>query len=192
MAENESLDLKSPHAQRWNAVRDAARKGASCQKVGSVTRTKLYEAIRKVRKQFKEYGVSTADFLTARGKPRTLRDLLRKTGGHEFAELLISVLGSNPDATDRDCLKHWLRGVLDKMFSQIGHEVAGSDRFPSLFDTLMFFEEVQDSLEGDIELVATKLAADPECQLRQRTRKGEPKSDPTTDLLPMSLMGGPK
>ncbi len=104
MAENESLDLKSPHAQRWNAVRDAAPKGASCQNVGSVTRAKLYQAIRKVRKQFKKYGVSTADFLAARGKPRALRDLLRKTEGHEFAELLTSTLGSRPEATDRECL----------------------------------------------------------------------------------------
>jgi hypothetical protein len=192
MAENESLDLYSRHAQRWSAVRDAALKGGSCRKVGAVTRTKLFGAIRKARKEFLSNGVSIGDFLAARGEPRKLRNFLQATKRHEYAELLVTVLDSYPEASDSECLKQWLGAVLGKMLGQIAHNVLDSERFPSAFATLMFFEDVQEGLEGDLTDMADKLAANPDCPLRQRTKAGEPRPDPTADLITMSLAGGPK
>ncbi len=65
MAENESLDLKSPYAQRWNAVRDATQKGGSPQEVVVVTKANLKRATRKVLVEFQVCSVTTADFLVA-------------------------------------------------------------------------------------------------------------------------------
>ena len=83
MAENESLDLKSPYAQRWNAVRDATQKGGSPQEVVVVTKANLKRAFRKVLVEFQVCGVTTADFLAARGDSKALRNLLRKAKGHD-------------------------------------------------------------------------------------------------------------
>jgi hypothetical protein len=119
MAENESLDLKSPYAQRWNPVIDAARKGASSQQVGSIAKEKLYQAIRKTRKDLKEYGTSPADFLVDRGNPRALRKLLQRSKDHNYTEQLVLTLASNPDASDCECYREWLDRISDKIFDQI-------------------------------------------------------------------------
>ena len=74
MAKNESLDLDSPYAQRWNPVRDAARRVAHPEEVVLVTKANLKGAIRKVLVEFQVCGVTTADFLAARGDSRALRN----------------------------------------------------------------------------------------------------------------------
>ncbi len=190
MAENESLDLKSPHAQRWNAVRDAARKGASCQKITSLARKRLYDALRKVQKQFKEYGVTTADFLSARGDTRALRNLVRQTKAHPYAELLVSVMNSHPDSAHAECLKAWGHAALDAVFDQMGHGLAGSDHFPSFFEAHSFFNRVRTGLGSDVERIATHLTENPDWEPRRASVKGAPVEDVTAELLPMSLVGG--
>jgi hypothetical protein len=105
MAENESLDLNSPCGQRWNLVRDMIRKGDSCSEILEVTRAILRRAVRKVLVEFQVYGVTTADFLAARNDPKVLRNLLRKTKGHPYAELLIGVLDANPGIPNTECFK---------------------------------------------------------------------------------------
>ncbi len=85
MAENESLDLASPRAQRWNADRDAAQKGASSEEVGAVTRKTFLKAMRNVVKQFEEYGVSTGDFISKRGSPCELKMLVGQGVTHAIA-----------------------------------------------------------------------------------------------------------
>ena len=189
MAENESLDLKSPNAQRWNAVRDAARKGASCRKVTSLTRQRLYDALRKVQKQFNTYGVDTAAFLAGRGSSRTLRDLVRQTKGHPYAELLVSVMNSNPGSADVECLKMWGHATLDMVFDQICHGLTGSDHFPSFFESHTFFDQVRTGRESDIERIATHLIEKPDWEPKRPSVKGAPVEDSTAELLPMSLMG---
>lgn len=190
MAENESLDLKSPHAQRWNAVRDIARKGGTCQKVVTITRKKLHEALRKVSKQFKRYGVNTADFIDGRGSPRSLRDLVRKTERHPYAELLVAVLNSNPSASGAECLNQWGHAVLDTVFDQIGHSLTGTEHFPSVFEPRRLFQQVRHGLEGDIRRIAAKLNEKPDWEPRQAATKRVSKEDTTAEMLPMSLLAG--
>jgi hypothetical protein len=192
MAENESLDLKSPHAQRWNPVRDAARKGASCQKVAALTRKAFFGGLRKALVQFEVYGVTTADFLASQGSPRTLSKLLQKTQGHPYAEQLVAVLDSNPAAPAKECLNQWGHAIFDKVFDQIVHSLGGSEIFPSFFDGNNYFRQVRDELRGDLERVAIKLVENPRWRPIVRSKKGEPKSDSTSELMPMSLVGGPK
>lgn len=108
MAENESLDLGSPYAKRWDVVCDLVRKGASPEKVASKVEDALYKALRKALKQLREKGVTPADLLKSRGCPQVLRQLLRKTQGHDYVRLFIdatAICGS----TEMDCVAGWTR-----------------------------------------------------------------------------------
>ncbi len=192
MAENESLDLTSRHARRWNTVRHAAQKGGSCQEVASLTKKTFLKALRKVLHEFEEYGVATADFLASRGSPATLRALVRQTKDHEDAERLVMVIDSYPGASPSECLDRWGHAILDKVFNQMALGLGGSQLFPSFFDTRSFFREVRNDLQDDLTKVAVKLADDPHWKPIVRTKKGEPKIDPTASELSVSLIGGPK
>lgn len=190
MAENESLDLKSPYAQRWNAVRDATQKGGSPQEVVVVTKANLKRAFRKVLVEFQVCGVTTADFLAARGDSKALRNLVRKARGHDYAELLVSVLDSNPGAPNTECLKRWGDAILETVFDQISYSLAGSRLFPSFFHTRSFFHQVHEKLTKDLETMAIRLFDDPNRKPSVRSKKDEPTTDPTTAMLTMSLIGG--
>jgi hypothetical protein len=190
MAENESLDLTSPNARRWNIVKNAARKGESGQQVAELTRTIFLRAIRKVLRQFEEYGVTTADFLDRKGSSTAIKALLRQTKNHPYAELLVSVIDAYPDAPLKDCLQRWGHAILDKVFDQISLDLGGSECFPSFFDTSLFFREVRDELRDDLKKVAVRLAQDPRWKPTVRTKKGRAKIDPTSSQLHVSLIGG--
>jgi hypothetical protein len=192
MAENESLDLKSPHAKRWYAVLDAARRGKPSQEVGTITRETLRKAVRKALTQFEKYGVTTVDFLDNRGSLQTLRRLIRQTKGHPYAELLVDVLDSNPAATRTGCLNQWLHGILDRVFDQLSLRLGGSGTFPSFYNTGSFFREVRSEVRGDLERIAINLIDNPYWKPSVGGKKGEPKTDVTVELLSMSLVGGAK
>ncbi len=190
MAENESLDLASPRAQRWNAVLAVARRGASSEEVGAVTKKTLLKAMRNVVKQFEEYGVNTGDFLSKRGSPRELKKLVAKTNRHPYAVQLVSVLDSYLDATPTECLQRWQHAILDRVFDQLGMELGGSEVFPSFFDTHSFFDEIRTALQPDLEALASKLNDNPHYKPILRLKKGEFKADPTASQLHVSLIGG--
>lgn len=190
MAENEALDLKSPYAQRWSAVREAARKSASCQQITSLARQRFYDALRKVTKQFRIYGVTTSDFLSARDSPQRLRELIRRTKSHPYAELLVSVLNSASSSTNSECLSQWGHAILDTVFDQIGHRLVGTEHFPSFFESQIFFDRVGDGLGPDIQRIATNLAENPDWEPKRAPSKGISKEEPTAELLPISLLGG--
>ncbi len=192
MAENESLDLTSRHARRWNMVRDAAQKGESCQQVTALTKKTLLKALRKVLHEFEGYGVTTADFVANRGSPAAMRALVRRTKHHEYAELLATVIDSNPSASPSECLDRWGHAILAKVFDQIALGLGGSQFFPSFFDTRSFFREVRNELRDDLVRMAVKLADNPHWKPSARKKKAEPKIDPTAAQLTVSLIGGPK
>jgi hypothetical protein len=192
MAENESLDLTSRHARRWNIVRDAAQKGGSCQQVASLTKTTLLRALRKVLQEFDECGMTTDDFFASRGSPAAMRALLRQTKHHDYAELLATVLDSYPSESPSECLDRWGHAILDKVFDQMALGLGGSPFFPSFFDIRSFFREVRKELRDDLARMADKLANNPHWKPSARKKKGEPKIDPTASQLSVSLIGGPK
>jgi len=192
MAENESLDLISPRAQRWNAVRDAAQKGASTEQVGAITRKIFLKMIRKVVGQFENYGVTTSDFVSKRGSPRDLKKLIRQTKCHDYAVLLVSVLESCPDASPTECIYRWGHAIFDRVFDQIGLELGGTEAFPSFFETHSFSGEVRKQLRDDFVTVSVKLTDDPHWKPVVRTKKGEARADPTAAQMQVSLIGGPR
>ena len=190
MAENESLDLNSPYARRWNPALEAALRGDSCQKVSSLIRRALLGSIKKAMKQFAECGVLIADFLDNRGSPRALQKLVNRTLNHSFAEQLASVLNSNPYASDTECVNQWEHAILDRIFDQFEMKLAGGSQFPSFYDADSFLRNVRSELLVDLDNVAINIVNDPQWKPCVRSKKGEARSDPTADLLSMSLVGG--
>lgn len=193
MAENESLDLGASYAQRWDKPFKAIRRGAPCGEVAAMVRDALYGGVKKARMQFREHGAPLADFMAARGSRPQLRQLVRKTEGHHYAQLLeSSAHASGP--TPEDCLRGWGEAILDRVIDQISHRVAGTENWPTFFDVKEFTDDVRHALADDIERIATKLAQDPDCRLQPKRveAKSEPPSSPTKDLLGMSLLGEPK
>jgi hypothetical protein len=186
MAENESLDLKSP---RWMAVLAAVRKGASYQDVGMIAKETILRAIRHALVQFEGYGVTTDHFLANRKSLRALDELVRQTEKHDYAELLVNVLNSNPSAPRTECLHQWVRAIFDAMVDGISHSVTGSKQFPSFFDTRLFFGKVRDEIRGDFEQIAIDLARDPNWRPDMRQKSRGPKANATAGLLSMSLIG---
>jgi hypothetical protein len=81
MAGNESLDLGSSTGLR--VVLNAFRTGASCQEVSRKLEQALIGGFRRALKQFREKGVTLGELLKCRDNPQSLRELLRRLGGHD-------------------------------------------------------------------------------------------------------------
>lgn len=170
-------------------MRDVVRKGASIQEIMAVTEATLIKAVRKVLVEFQLCGVTTADLLAARDDRKALRNLLRKTKGHAYAELLIGVLDSSPGVSDTECLKRWGDAMLDTVFGQIRHSLPDASCSPSFFESQSVFRAVHNGLTPFLDRMAIGLKDNPDWKPTMQGKKGEPKVDSTRALLSMSLMG---
>ncbi|MCI0738755.1 MAG: hypothetical protein L0Y72_06910 [Gemmataceae bacterium] len=193
MAENESLDLAASHSQRWRASCSAILRKAPLSAVVGKIRKALYGGINKARKQFRNCGVGLGDFLAFQGSRIKLRELVRKTEGHHYSQLLESSAHASAP-TAEDGLRGWGEAILDRVFDQVSHRVAGTDNWPTFFDVKKFTDDVRHALAEDIEHIASKLAQDPESRLvpKRAESKAELPDSPTEELLRMSLLGEPK
>jgi hypothetical protein len=72
MAENESLDLGSSYAKRWDAAFTAVQSGDLGEKVAPKVSKALYGGVRKALKQLQEHGVTLADLVNARDSRQRL------------------------------------------------------------------------------------------------------------------------
>jgi hypothetical protein len=79
MAENESLDLNSPYAWRWNPVLEAAIGGESLEQVSSRAKKALFDSIRNTMEKFARSGVTISEFLRERHSARNLRKLVNQS-----------------------------------------------------------------------------------------------------------------
>lgn len=190
MAENESLDLGGPYAKRWDVVCDHVRKGASPEQVASMVEVALYKALRNALKQCKEKGVTLADLLKSRDCPQTLRQLLRRTQGHDYVRLFADA-AAVCGPTEMDCVAGWIDAVLDKVTDQICHRVAGSEHHPTMDDIQAFTDEVRDKLTPVVERIVKNLAEDPDWLPKRAPTKGQVPVDATAELMNLSLLGAP-
>jgi hypothetical protein len=193
MAENESLDLGGAYSQRWDKPLHTIRKGASCSEVAAIVRKALYGGIKKARKQFQEHGAPLADFLAARASRPQLRQLVRQTHGHHYAQLFEESAHVGGPSSE-DCIRGWAEAILDRVIDQIALRVAGSENWPTFRDVKEFTDDVRRAVSNDVERIATKLAEDPNCRLmprRQKVTKPSPASL-TDEMLGMSRLGGRK
>lgn len=189
MAENESLDLGNPNARRWDAVYDAIRKGQPCEKVAKQVRTKLHQGLRKALKQFAEKGVSLEDLLNHRDSPASLRQFLKKSGGHEYIELFAETALAEKGSDTHQFLEAFVGGVWETISDQIAQNVINSERWSNFVDVEIFLNEVRSQIEPDVQRAAQKLAADPSWMPTCKPDKNGEKTDPTADMLGMSLLG---
>jgi hypothetical protein len=114
MAENESLDLGSSYSKRWDAAFISFRNDDPCEKVAPKISKALYGGIRRALKRFEESGVKLTDLLNARDSRQRLRQLVRQTGDHQYAQLFeYAAPASGPAAMD--CLRGWVEAILDKV-----------------------------------------------------------------------------
>jgi hypothetical protein len=191
MAENESLDLGTAYAKRWDAGFTAIQHGEPCEKVVPKVCKALYAGIRKALKQFQERGVTLSHLLYARDSRQRLRQLVRQLEGHQYAQLFEAAAHASGPAAE-DCLRGWVDSVLDKVFDQIKLRVAETDDSRTFFDLKEFADDVREALAADVERIAENLAKNPDWrpQLKPRKAEGEQAVSPTEDPMPMSLLGG--
>jgi hypothetical protein len=191
MAENESLDLGSSYAQRWDAAFTAIQKGDPCEKVTSKIGKALYGGLRKAVKQFRDHGVTLADLLDARGSRRPLRQLIRWTEGHQYAQIFESAAHASGPAAE-DCLRGWVEAILDKVSDQICLRVAETDDSRTFFALKEYMDEVREILAPDVEHIVTNFDNNPDWKPQRRLRKGKTQDSlsPTAELMGMSLLGG--
>jgi hypothetical protein len=189
MVENESLDLNSPYAWRWNPVLESAIGGEPLEKVSSRAKKALFDSIRNTMEQFVRSGVTISEFLRERHSARNLRKLVNQSLNHKYAELFATVLNSNPNAPNDECVYMWEHAILDTVFDQIKMRACNGDQHASLHDLDRRLRDVRNALCYDLELTAINIVRDPAWRPRVRSKKGEARSDQTASLLSMSLVG---
>ncbi len=188
VAENESLDLGSHNARRWDEVYNGIRDGTPWEKVAPKVSKKLHDALRKVFKQLAEKGVPFEQLLAARESPGALNQLVKKSGNHPYAVLFRDVCLSESTKEAAEVLKSFVWAAWETVSDQIEHRLASPAGGRSLVDLQIFVNEVNHLIESDVNRLAQKLAEDP-TQVPARVGKKGSKVDPTTEMLPMSLLG---
>jgi hypothetical protein len=191
MAENESLDLGSSGAKRWESPFTSIQNRVPCEKIAPKISKALYGGIRKALKQFQEQGVKLAALLNFRHSRQQLHQLVRQTEGHEYAQLFESAAhASGPSA--QDCLRGWVEAILDKVFDQLCLRVTETDESRSFFELKEVTDEVREIITSDVEHIVSNLATNPDWRPQRKPGKAKAKdaASPTAELLGMSLLGG--
>jgi hypothetical protein len=186
VAENESLDLGSPNARRWDEVFNGFRNGTPWEKIASKVSTKLHDALRKVFKQLAKKGVPFAQLLAARESLGALNQLVKKTGNHPSAILFRVVCLSEHGKDAAGVLNSFVWGLWETISDQIELRLASADR--TLVDLQIAVNEINQLIEPDVNRLAQKLAENP-AEVPPRVGKKGSKVDATTEMLPMSLLG---
>jgi hypothetical protein len=190
VAENESLDVKSPYGKRWLIAQHIAQRGGSSSAVGRAAKKALHGAIKNSIKQLSEAGASLEAFLKSRHSSEECRKLLQKCKGHDYAQLLVDQIRANPTATTEQLLQRWIAAAFDNVGDHLSHALVGTDHFPSFFETQKLFGEVESSLGRDVQHISQHLAKDPTKMPSRLPTKEAEKVDPTQQILSMSLLGG--
>jgi hypothetical protein len=190
MAENESLDLDSAYAKRWETACTSFQNGEPCGQVAPKVSKALYEGLRKARTQFREHGLTLADMLNARDSPQRLHQLVRQTEGHQYAQLFESAAhASGPTA--EDCLRGWLEAILDKVSDQFCLRATETDDSRTFFDLKEHMDEVREAIAPDVDHIITNLANNPDWRPQRKPGKAKAHdaASPTAELMSMSLPG---
>ena len=191
MAENESLDLGSQNARRWDEIAEDFRNGTPWEKIAPKVTKKLHEALRKLFKHLEKKGVSFEQLLNARGSPDALNELVKKTGNQPYAVLFRDVCASAADSTmeSQGVVNDFVWSIWETISDQIEMRTVGPDR--TFVDLQIKTNEVNQLIEPDVNRLSQKLADNP-AKVPARVGKKGSKSDPTTEMMPMSLLGSEK
>jgi hypothetical protein len=187
VAENESLDLgNNSRSNRWYEIYEGIRNRTAWDKIAATVNKKLHDALRKAFKQLAKKGVPFDQLLAARESPGALNQLIKKTGNHPYAVLFREVCFSEKGKDALDVLNSFVWGTWETISDQIEHRLASAER--SLVDLQIAVNEINQMIKSDVSRLAQKLAENP-AQVPSRVGKKGSKVDPTTEMLPMSLLG---
>jgi hypothetical protein len=186
MAENESLDLSDPYARRWDAVKDAVRKGQSCEEVSKLVRRALYRGLRSFLKQLAKKGITLQTLLANRDSPAPLRRLLKQSEGHDYVELFAQTALTKNGSTTCELLEAFVSNIWDTISDQIAQQAAPSERWSNFADMHDFLNEVQ--IDADVRRIAQKLDKNPSWMPTCKPDRTGSKADPTAEMLVMSLL----
>ncbi len=188
MAENESLDIGHPRGQRWAVVCDAVRKGKPADKVAKQVHRKVTQGLRKALKQLAEKGVSLEVLLAHRNSPSSLRELLKRSEGHDYANLFLQAALAEKGRDTEAVLNSFVGGSWDIVSDQIAQAVSGSERWASVADLQRYLDEVRHQVEPNLHQIARRLANDPSSMPTCRPLRGSEKVDATAEMMEMSLL----
>lgn len=135
VAENESLDLGDAYAERWEVPLHFLRKGGPPKLVAGKAERSLDGEIRKALKQWQERGITLSNVLAARNSPTAMRELVRRSQGHPYLQLLAAAARVGGDS-GQSTLEGWIHAILDKFSDQCCFRLAGTGN-------LQTFEDVQ-------------------------------------------------
>lgn len=169
-------------------MRSDIASGKNATQVAPKVGTKLCAALRKALKELRESGVPLSAFLGARGSEGRLRELLRNSGGHEFAHLFVTTARANPGATEGELLGGFISAIWDKVADGIRLKImddspdADRDRLQRITD------EVAEEIKPEVERLAHRLADDPDWKPRKSPKRGG-RAEPTEEMMSESLLG---
>jgi hypothetical protein len=187
VAENESLDLGTRNARRWDKVHNAICEGKPAEIVARLAGKELYAALRRTLKQMAKSGVPIDHFLQARGSPDALRSLVKKAKGHDYAQLLADTAVAEKSCDWEGVIRAFVENIRDKVFDQL---LVHSNGDRTLVDGQICVNEAAHQLEPDIQRIARNLANNPTWVPKLAGKRGSVKVNPTEEMLPMSLIKG--
>lgn len=190
MAENESLDLAD--SRRWQLACHAIRQGKSSREVASRVVRGIYSGLRAAFKEFAKKGVTVKDMLAARDDAHGMHGLVKKTRGHDYAQLFAETALAEKGASDDAFLENYVWAICEKMFDQVAREVVPCENWDNFPDLNRHFNEVREEIARDVRRIADNLAKDPDwLPKRQGAKSGGSKVDDTLAMLDESLLGVP-
>jgi hypothetical protein len=175
MAENESLDLFSPDANRWKKVLRAITDNQPNEAVARQILDAFYDGLRRACKQMAKLGVKLSDLLEAARSPEDLRRLVIQAQGHSYVRSFEQVAVCFTGGSREVLLTAYLRAIWGKVHDQICSviEPAASDASPSGPHAQL--GNLQGEIDAMIGRLAQKLADDPsQIPAKPRRRKGTP------------------
>lgn len=182
MAENETLELGHPNSGRWRRLRQRFRDGEHVDDIaGDATRclTQLFKGLVKL--------LPLPELLEAVSRgPREVQAVVRNcTKGRDYAQLFdqSSHLTTNPQAV----VASVLRATLDEFFDHFGHELIGSQRYPTALSFRVFCGEIRSRTREDIVRLSQQICSDPRQPPRKPPRSPQEKDREQQKLYSLSL-----
>jgi hypothetical protein len=177
-------------SRRWQSVYHSVREGKSSQVVGGKVERSLCGGLRAAFKEFTKKGVSFKDLLAARHDAHALHELVKKTRGHDYAQLLEETAQAEKVASDNTFVESYVWAIFDKMSDQTAQAVVPCENWQSFPDLNRHLYEVREEIAPAVQRIAENLAEDPEWLPKQLgTKSSSPKVNNTLEMLNESLLG---
>lgn len=182
MAENETLDLGHRNSGRWRRLLQRFRDG---EHVDDIVRDATRCLTQSSKGLVKRLPLPELLEAVSRG-PREVQAVVRKCAKwRHYAQLFehSSHLTTNPQAV----VAFVLRATLDEFLDQFGHELIGSQRYPTALSFRVFCDEIRSRTREDIVRLSQRICSDPQQPPRMPARSPQEKDREQQRLYSLSL-----